>query len=797
MIDYKDQESMDSYLTPEELRYPVEEQQILIALRYLADNDDGCADKDHAGFSRIDGEFGRDLANKDRPFTAKQLLAAHKICEKYQRTQLAPAGIILPEDEAVQAVARRKEMQWTARQQQREAPASYDTGSKARVIGIKDGMLGVMFPPQSNDFQSNLSKIKAIQQEVEGLRLLNPTMPRVCFVDDKRDNKVFKYWQCPLEMLERVSKAFPDFKMTPDVQRFIDAEAGRKADEQRKIEEAQRAHRERVERLLGALGDLDAPIGDRVLYAHQKEAIRTLIEWNGGILAHDPGLGKTASGSMIAKAYMKAENCRVVVVGPKTLRANWVREAGWMGVPIEYFTHDSIPTDIPGKFVLIVDEAQAYQSRHAKRSKKFMELAWKAEAVICATGTPSKNGRPSNIYPLLLACKHPLVYAELSDGTPAHDQIKKLRLNFEKRYCAAQKTEYSQWDVTGAAFLEELHRKIVDTPRGVLRRRKDQCLDLPAKIRKLVPVELSKAEAESYRNEVSGMWNEYQSRVEAKIKEFKETKLPGKINQAIGDWLQETFSKEVLASAPDPHELVSAEELAAFKAKVTTLLLAEERTRIESGQALVMLGHFRHAGSKAKARATIDLIDSIFEEDAAEYWEAEREGRPHKNAAVIVFCAYKDTAAQIAEKFGVPVMSGDTPDKQRQPMVDAFQAGENRVFVGIYGAGGVGVTLTAANTVILVDRPWTPGEVEQAEDRAHRIGQDGAVICEWLQIPAEVNPVDAKIDAILQKKQENVVKMLDGGVGNYEPDLLFSNMAHDLLFEATHFKTGKEVEVGL
>lgn len=792
MIDYEDQG--EGYLTPEELRYPVEEQQVLIALRYLADNDDGASDKDHAGFNRNHAIPGRDLASQGRPWTAKQLLYAYNIAKFYMNKQLTPAGYMLPEESDVHAVARRKAMAYAARQQQYNAPESYDTGSKARIIGLKDGILGIMFPPATSDFQANLGKIRAIQREVEGLRLLNPTMSRVCFVEDNRGDKSFKYWQCPLEMLERVSKIFSEFKMTPDVLRMVDAEVERKAAEQRKIEEAQRAHRERVDKLLGALGDLDAPIGDRTLYAHQKEAIRTLIEWNGGILAHDPGLGKTSSCSMIAKAYMKAEGCRVVVVGPKTLRANWVREAGWMGVPIEYFTHDSCPADIPDKFILICDESQSFQSMQAKRTKKFLALAWKAEAVICATGTPSKNGRPSNIYPLLLACKHPLVYAELSDGTPAHDQIKKLRLNFEKRYCAAQKTEYSQWDVTGAAFLEELHRKIVDTPRGVLRRRKDQCLDLPAKIRKLVPVELSKAEAESYRNEVSEMWNEYEARVEAKIKEFKETKLPGKINQEIGNWLQETFSKEVLASAPDPHELVPAEELAAFKAKVTTLLIAEERARVESGQALVMLGHFRHAGSKAKARATIDLIDSIFEEDAAEYWEAEREGRPHKPAAVIVFCAYKDTAAQIADYFDVPVMSGDTPDKQRQPMVDAFQAGENRVFIGIYGAGGVGVTLTAANTVILVDRPWTPGEVEQAEDRSHRIGQDGHVLCQWLQVPQHINPVDAKIDAILQKKQENVVKMLDGGVGNYEPDQLFRNIAHDLLFDATHFKAGKESE---
>jgi len=802
MINYTN-DTEDQYLTSEEMKYPEEEQQILRALRYLAECCDGGNDKDHAGFSRFDAEFGKSLAFKDGQWTAKQLLAGFKIANKYSRTQLIPAGFFLPEREAVEAMARRKEMQYTARQQQYDtAPTQATSTNQARIIGIKDGMVGVMFPDRSSDFQENLRKIREIQREVEGLRLLNPTMARVAFVEapGRVSGEIKKFWQVPLELVERVVKTFPNFKVTPDVLRIIDAEMERKAQEQRALEEAARKDRERVERLLGVLGDLSKPAGDRVLYQHQQEAVRTMIEWGSGILAHDPGLGKTLTGSLVALAYMKAQECRVIVVGPKTLRANWVREAGWVGVPIEYFTHDSIPTDIPDKFVLIVDEAQAYQSLQVKRSKKFLELAWKAEAVICATGTPSKNGRPSNIYPLLLACKHPLVYMEKSDGTPAHDQIKKLRRTFESRYCAAQTTAYSQWDVTGAAFLEELHRKIVDSPRGVLRRRKDQCLDLPAKVRKLVPVELSGAEAENYRNEVAAMWDEYQSRVEKKIKEFKENVLPAKIEANLQWWVGKCLAEKNIPVEhdADPLEVASKEDIALFKARLRDSLVATERERIESGQALVMLGHLRHAGSKAKARATIDLIDGIFEEDAEESLEAERENRSHKPAAVIVFCAYKDTAAQIAEKFGVSVMSGDIPDKQRQPMVDDFQAGETRVFVGIYGAGGVGVTLTAANTVILVDRPWTPGDAEQAEDRSHRIGQDGHVVCQWLQIPQFINPVDAKIDTILQKKQENVVKMLDGGTGNYDPDLLFSAMANDLLYEATHFKAGKEEsEVGL
>ena len=799
MIETNYQESFQTkeYLSADELDYPEAEQQILCALRYLAACCDGAGDIDHKGFNKIDAIFGRDLANKQYPLTAKQLMAARRMLNKYQPKQLTPAGFLLPIEESVQSIARRKEEAWQRSQHSRENTAQMQqpTQSQARVIGLKDGLLGVMFPAGVPDFQSNLRKIRAIKEEVDGLRVINPAMAKVQFVEDEKDGKVFKYWQVPLEYAERIIAAFPDFKVVPEVLEMINAERRKRGEAQRIAEEKARLARERVEKLIASLGDLDVPVGDRTLYEHQKEAIRLMIEWQSGILAHDPGLGKTASGSMIAKAYMQAEDCRVIVVGPKTLRANWVREAGWCGVPIEYFTHDSCPTDIPDKFILVCDESQAYQNMRSQRTKKFLELAWKAEAVICATGTPSKNGRPSNIYPLLLACKHPLVYIEKSDGSPAHDQIKKKRLDFEKRYCAAQTTEYSQWDVTGAAYLDELHRKIVDSPRGVLRRRKDQCLDLPAKIRKLVPVELTSAEAESYRNEVRAMWAEYEARVEEKMREFKETKLPGKINAEIGEWLQEKFTKEQLKECPDPHSLVPAKELAVVKARATATLIATERQRIESGQALVQLGQFRHAGSRAKARATIDIICDIFEEDRIAEEEAKRENRPHKPAACIVFCAYKDTADRIAEYFGVFVMSGDTPGKDRQPMVDNFQAGKKRVFVGIYGAGGVGVTLHAANYVILTDRPWTPGEVEQGEGRIERIGQTRTMISMWLQIPQFVNPVDAKIDSILQKKQENIVTMLDGGVGNYEPDLLFSAMAVDLLREATHFTASKESEV--
>lgn len=73
------------------------------------------------------------------------------------------------------------------------------------------------------------------------------------------------------------------------------------------------------------------------------------------------------------------------------------------------------------------------------------------------------------------------------------------------------------------------------------------------------------------------------------------------------------------------------------------------------------------------------------------------------------------------------VLTGDTPQSDRGALVDKFQSGAARVFLGTIHAGGEGITLTAAWTVIFLDRTWNPSKNRQAEDRLHRIGQKNAV----------------------------------------------------------------------
>lgn len=79
-----------------------------------------------------------------------------------------------------------------------------------------------------------------------------------------------------------------------------------------------------------------------------------------------------------------------------------------------------------------------------------------------------------------------------------------------------------------------------------------------------------------------------------------------------------------------------------------------------------------------------------------------------------------------------------------------LQSGLSPVFVCTFGAGGVGLTLTAACTVILLDRPWTPGDAHQAEDRVRRIGQTKPVTSVWMT----AFDLDRQIDSLLEQKSK-------------------------------------------
>uniref|UniRef100_A0A0E0LNT7 Helicase ATP-binding domain-containing protein n=1 Tax=Oryza punctata TaxID=4537 RepID=A0A0E0LNT7_ORYPU len=105
-------------------------------------------------------------------------------------------------------------------------------------------------------------------------------------------------------------------------------------------------------------------------------------------------------------------------------------------------------------------------------------------------------------------------------------------------------------------------------------------------------------------------------------------------------------------------------------------------------------------------------------------------------------------------------IDGQTPVPVRQTLVTDFQNKDDiKAAVLSIKAGGVGLTLTAASTVIFSELSWTPGDLIQAEDRAHRIGQVSSVNIYYLLAN---DTVDDIIWDVVQGKLENLGQMLDG-----------------------------------
>lgn len=131
---------------------------------------------------------------------------------------------------------------------------------------------------------------------------------------------------------------------------------------------------------------------------------------------------------------------------------------------------------------------------------------------------------------------------------------------------------------------------------------------------------------------------------------------------------------------------------------------------------------------------------------------------------ILVFSDHVEPIITISKKLGskAVILVGETSQKQRVQSVDLFQqSAKVQCFCATYKAGGVGLNLTAAQYVVLVDPPWVPSTVEQACDRAHRIGQQGTV-----NIIANIwngSEVENAILNLLAKKSE-IIKQIHSGI---------------------------------
>jgi len=158
------------------------------------------------------------------------------------------------------------------------------------------------------------------------------------------------------------------------------------------------------------------------------------------------------------------------------------------------------------------------------------------------------------------------------------------------------------------------------------------------------------------------------------------------------------------------------------------------------------------SAKKVKERAKLDLLMEMLPELVSE-------GR-----RILVFSQFTSMLelieAELAnEKLAYVKLTGDT--QNREEVVSRFQDGEVPIFLISLKAGGVGLNLTAADTVIHYDPWWNPAVENQATDRAHRLGQTKNVFVYKLVVAGSI---EEKILALQEKKAELAAGILSEDV---------------------------------
>lgn len=452
-----------------------------------------------------------------------------------------------------------------------------------------------------------------------------------------------------------------------------------------------------------ATSNIQVPLPEGLeLYPFQRAGIEWIDKRNGrALIADEMGLGKTVQA--LGYLNLHPEIKRALIVCPAFLKKNWERECK------RWLVGDRSISIINGKGnnweadVLIVN--YDILKKHIDRL-----IAVKADIMVVDECHYVKNSKAQRTKAIMEIAR-PITRVVALSGTPLLNRpiemFTTLKLinreqfkdywGFAQRYCNAYRSSYG-WVLDGVSHSDELNDLLRSTV--MIRRKKVEVLkELPPKRRLRVMV--SPPDMDEYHHASSDF---------------------------VG-WLREEYVKRGIVDVA---------------AKVDRTLAAEALTHLNALRVLI---------GKAKVGPAVEWLDE---------WLQSSEGK------IVVFTVHKQMVETImsvlrGREYDVAGFTGDTSLTDRQVEVDRFLDDEQdvRVFVCTYGAGGVGLNLQKAADVLLVEYPWRPADLHQAEDRIHRIGQDESVTV-W-EMTTERTIEDDMLD-LLSEKMAIADRVLDGGM---------------------------------
>ena len=223
------------------------------------------------------------------------------------------------------------------------------------------------------------------------------------------------------------------------------------------------------------------------------------------------------------------------------------------------------------------------------------------------------------------------------------------------------------------------------------------------------------------------------------IKTYAQGQHAADLRMRIRPFLMRRLKKDVMSQLPAKYETTLYAQLGAAQRRVYDAALLQSRSKVQyllvdkglSGSRIEVLAAImllrqiccdpslvlpEYAGESAKLELLMDVLP-----------EALQNGR-----RVLVFSQFTSMLKIIRQrllKTGIPslYLDGETPAQERVSLAERFNQGEDPVFLISLKAGGTGLNLTGADMVIHFDPWWNPTAEDQANDRAHRLGQEKPV----------------------------------------------------------------------
>lgn len=453
------------------------------------------------------------------------------------------------------------------------------------------------------------------------------------------------------------------------------------------------------------------------LHPYQIEGAEFLTSKSYALLADDCGLGKTAT-TIHALKLIDAK--RVLVVCPAAVRINWGREIetwsnheyevvfdkrSWKGVKdsdyICIISYDFLSAHF-NHFVacrkwdgIIIDEMHFLKNHKAQRT-------------IAAFG---KNGviRNSKRMWCLSATPMPNHVAELWPMLYTFGVTHIKQEAFVKKYC--------NW------YMETWGIKIAGTNR-----------DKEPEIRAMLKTIMMRRRKEDVRLQLPP------------ISFFDTLVLPGKVDLELEPSYAEYF-----------HPQNRQNELLDKIDKEEKLLrqLIEENVKLNGETGMKLLEALAKSVSTLRRYNGMQKVEPIAEIISDELMN----GAYDKVVIFAVHQAVIEGLRSKLERFGCVTLYGGTPPNKRQINIDRFQTNPAvRVFIGNIQAAGTGITLTAADQVVVAESSWVPAENAQAIMRCHRIGQANPVTVRHFALR---DSLDQKIQQAIKRKTRDIAVLFD------------------------------------